>query len=215
MEEGPPRGNEIEILARKVINGEFGNSQERRFKLGPLFVPVQNRVNELLGISERFNMNNNSLNNNMGKSENNNMKINNEMPIKNMNNSINCNNNESSSYKLNENSMNNIKEEEKIKTLDLQTKEDIMKIIRTQDFVNGFWEINEYTEIIKEKYKKEYNLLKSKNLNDKVAITILIIYFINKEHPELSEEFLMIIRKAKLFIINETKDTYENIIKDI
>ena len=41
-------------------------------------------------------MNNNSLNNNMGKSENNNKKIYNEMPIKNMNNSINGNNNESS-----------------------------------------------------------------------------------------------------------------------
>ena len=212
---GLPRRNEIEILARRVINGEFGNSQERRFRLGPLFVPVQNRINEILGISKRYNMNNNSLNNNMGKSEKNNMKINNEMPIQNMNNSINCNNNKSISSKLNENPMNNIKEEEKIKTLDLQTKEDIMKIIRTQDFVNGFWEINEYTEIIKEKYKKEYNLLKSKNINDKVAITILIIYFINKEHPELFEEFLMIIRKAKLFIINETKDSYENIIKDI
>ena len=134
----------------------------------------------------------------------------------NIDNRINCNNNESNSSILNETPMNNIKEEEKIKKLDLQTKEDIMKIIRTQDFVNGFWEINEYTEIIKEKYKKEYNLLKSKkSINDKVAITILIIYFINKDHPELSEELQMIIRKAKLFIINETKDTYENIIKDI
>ena len=83
-------------MARRVINGEFGNSQERRFRLGPLFIPVQNRVNELLGISKRFNTNNNSLNNNMGKSENNNKKIYNEMPIKNMNNSINGNNNESS-----------------------------------------------------------------------------------------------------------------------
>ena len=134
----------------------------------------------------------------------------------NIDNRINCNNNESNSSILNETPMNNIKEEEKIKKLDLQTKEDIMKIIRTQDFVNGFWEINEYTEIIKEKYKKEYNLLKSKkSINDKVAITILIIYFINKEHPELSEELQMIIRKAKLFVINETKETYENIIKDI
>ena len=92
-----------------------------------------------------------------------------------------------------------------------------MKIINTQDFVEGLWKINEYTEIIKEKYKKEYDLLKEKNIyiNDKVAITILIIYFINKEHSELLEELLMIIRKAKIFIMNETKDTYENIAKEI
>ena len=92
-----------------------------------------------------------------------------------------------------------------------------MKIIDTLDFVNGFWDINEYTEIIKEKYKREYNLLKekNKNINNKVAITILIIYFVNKEHPELLKELIMIIRKAKIFILNETKNTYENIVKDL
>ena len=165
---------EIEILAKSVIRGEFGNGQERR-------------------MTEGYNMNYNSLN---------------------ADNKINFNNNESGLSKLNETAMNIIKEEEKIKKLDLQTKEDIIKIIRTQDFVNGFWEINEYTEIIKEKYKKEFNLLKNKkSINDKVSITILIIYFINKDHPELSEELQMIIKKAKLFIINETKDTYENIIR--
>ena len=97
-------------------------------------------------------------------------------------------------------------------------KDDIMKIINTQDFINGFWEDNEYTNIIKEKYKEEYNLLKgikNKNITDKVAITILIIYFIEKEHPELLDELLMIIKKAKIFILNEAKETYENIIKEI
>lgn len=47
--------------------------------------------------------------------------------------------------------------------MDLNAKKDIMKIIYTQDFVNGFWKINEYTEIIKEKYKNEYILLTEKN----------------------------------------------------
>ena len=31
-----------------------------------------------------------------------------------------------------------------------------MKIIKTQDIINGFWEINKQTKIILEKYKKEY-----------------------------------------------------------
>jgi hypothetical protein len=97
-------------------------------------------------------------------------------------------------------------------------QDDIMKIINTQDFINGFWEANNYTNIIKEKYKKEYDLLKgikSKNITDRVAITFLIIYFIDKEHPELLDELLMIIKKAKIFIFKEAKDTYKNIIKEI
>ena len=204
--------NNIDDLARRVIRGDFGNGPERRNRLGNLYRQIQDRVNEMLGISRRFNKNDNSLKNNMG----NNM-INNNMPIQNVNNSINCNNNESSSSKLNESPFNDIKNEDKIKKIDLNSKDDIMKIIDTLDFVNGFWDINEYTEIIKEKYKREYNLLKekNKNINNKVAITILIIYFVNKEHPELLKELIMIIRKAKIFILNETKNTYENIVKDL
>ena len=96
-------------------------------------------------------------------------------------------------------------------------KDDIMKIINTQDFINGFWEVNEYTNIIKEKYKEEFQRIKNKfkNIKDRAAITSLVIYFIEKEHPELLDELLMIIKKAKKFIFNEAKETYENIIKEI
>ena len=93
-----------------------------------------------------------------------------------------------------------------------------MKIINTQDFVGGFWDINEQTKIIKEKYEKEFELLKNlknKTIDDKIAITILIIFFINKEHSELLKELVMIIKKGKLYIQEKTKDTYENIIKEI
>ena len=33
-----------------------------------------------------------------------------------------------------------------------------MKIVKTQDYINGFWEINEMTKFIFKKYKKEYDL---------------------------------------------------------
>jgi uncharacterized protein YegL len=105
---------------------------------------------------------------------------------------------------------------EEIKELDLNNKEHIMKMINTQDFIEGYWEENAYTKIIKQKYKKEYNLikrLKNKNIDDNIALTILIIYFINKEHSELLNDLLMIIKKAKIFIEKKTKDKYENIIK--
>ena len=98
-----------------------------------------------------------------------------------MNNSMNNdmmmnnnNNNESSSSILNEGLSYNIKKEGQIIKINLNVKDDIMKIINTQDFNNGFWEINEYTEIIKEKYKKEYELLKGKNNNRKDTVVITI-----------------------------------------
>ena len=45
-------------------------------------------------------------------------------------------------------------------------------------------------------------------------MTIIIIYFINKEHQELIEELVMILKKAKLYIQDKAKDSYENIIKN-
>ena len=108
-----------------------------------------------------------------------------------------------------------IKNEEK---LDENDKESIMKMVRTQNFVEGFWEENEYTKEIMNKYKKEYEQIKeikNKNMNDTIALTILIIYFLNKEHPNLISELIMIIKKAKQFISKQTKDNYDNIIKEI
>ena len=69
--------------------------------------------------------------------------------------------------------------------------------------MEGFWDINENTKIIKEKYQKEFNVLKkfkNLNINDKTAITILIIYYINKEHPELLKELSLIILKEKIIL---------------
>ena len=107
---------------------------------------------------------------------------------------------------------------EKKKRLIEKEKENIMKMIRTQDFIGGSWDINKQTKIIKEKYEKEFKLLKNlkdKNIDDKIGITILIIYFIEKEHSELLKELIMIIKKGKLFIQENTKDSYENIIEEI
>ena len=113
---------------------------------------------------------------------------------------------------------NKIKKEKKenIK-FDLDSKDNIMEMINSQDYIEGYWEENEYTKLVKEKYLKEYEILKglnNKNIDDKTALTILIIYFINKEHPELLNELLMIIKKAKMFIQKITNDSYDNIIKE-
>ena len=91
-------------------------------------------------------------------------------------------------------------------------------MIGTQNFVEGYWEENEYTKEIKNKYQKEYEQIKGikgKNMNDIIALTILIIYFLNKEYPNLTLELIMIIKKAKKFISKQTNDSYDNIIKEL
>ena len=93
-----------------------------------------------------------------------------------------------------------------------------MKMINTQDFVSGFWDINEQTKLVKEKYNNEFGKLKglkNKNIDDKIAMTVLMIYFINKEYPDILKELVMIIKKAKIYIQEKTNDSYENIIKEI
>ena len=96
--------------------------------------------------------------------------------------------------------------------------DEFMEMINTQDFIEGFWEENDYTKKIIEKYEKEYKLIKelnNKNIDEKTVITILIIYYINKEHNESLNDLLMVIKKAKQFIQKVTNDTYENIIKEV
>ena len=108
------------------------------------------------------------------------------------------------------------KEMEKKKEIELDNKENVMKMINTQDFIEGYWEENEFTKKVIEKYSKEYNLLKKikeKNIDDKTALTILIIYFINKEYSEILPDLIMILKKAKNYIAKITKDEYENLIK--
>ena len=111
------------------------------------------------------------------------------------------------------------KEEKKATKFELNNnKDNIMKMINTQDFIEGCWEENEYTKKVKEKYIKEFALLKglkNKKIDDTIALTILIIYFINKEHSYLLTDLLMIIKKAKMYIQKKTQDNYDNIIKEI
>ena len=96
--------------------------------------------------------------------------------------------------------------------------DEFMEMINTQDFIEGFWEENDYTKKIIEKYEKEYKLIKElndKNIDEKTAITILIIYSINKDYNDLLNDLIMVIKKAKIFIQKVTNDSYENIIKEV
>ena len=49
-----PDNDTIEALARRVINGEFGNGEARKKALGDLYPVVQAKVNELLGYTKKI-----------------------------------------------------------------------------------------------------------------------------------------------------------------
>ena len=79
---------------------------------------------------------------------------------------------ESSNNKINTNIIN-------INNNDKLDKDELMKMIKTQDFIERFWHFNGYTLFLKKKYEKEYEILKNdKIINDnaKIILTILIIY---------------------------------------
>lgn len=38
----------IDELAKEVMKGTFGNGNEREYRLGNLYLPVQTRVNEIM-----------------------------------------------------------------------------------------------------------------------------------------------------------------------
>ena len=94
----------------------------------------------------------------------------------------------------------------------------VMEIINTQDFLDGFWSLNENTKSVKNIYEREYKKLielKKPKLSENVVMTILIIYYINKKHSELLKELDMIITKAKNYIKTETKYNYKTILSMI
>ena len=74
-----------------------------------------------------------------------------------------------------------------------------MKMVNTQDFIKGFWEENEYTKIIEEKYSKEYDSLKELkelNINERTAVSILVVLFIDSD-DYLMPNSISVLMKAK------------------
>ena len=189
-----------------------------------------NNINEIKkSINSENNINTNNDNKTNIKTDTN-IHINKNINNSNINNNINSNENNN-----NDNNNNNNLDEKKIDEADnnkMSEKNDnnnddddentqeinINKIVNEQNFVEGFWEINKRTEKVKEKYENEFKLLKElkdKNINDNIAITILIIYYINKEHAELLNELELIIQKAKKYIKKNINESYEDIIKEL
>lgn len=93
-------------------------------------------------------------------------------------------------------------------------KNKIIEIIFCQNIIEGFWEINYNTNIVKEYYPNKFKKLKEKNVDDITAITILIIGYLSKECSEYSESLTLIVKKAKIFLKNKLGLSFNKIINE-
>ena len=109
--------------------------------------------------------------------------------------------------------MNHPLEEEIRKNIKI-SQESVKDIIFSQNICEGFWNINSQTELVKSKYLLDFKFLRSENYDDITSITILIIYFLNKEHKELSSKLAILFKKAKLYIKNKTGISYKKIVSN-
>ena len=101
-------------------------------------------------------------------------------------------------------------------------KDDITRIIMSQDIIEGFWEENEETKkiiniITLDKFNHIKNNVMSlkKGTNEmKIIYTILVIYYLNTKCTARLNEFRLVLNKANKFLtVNGIK--YENIISGI
>ena len=101
-------------------------------------------------------------------------------------------------------------------------KDDITRIIMSQDIIEGFWEENEETKkIINIITLDKFNHIKNnvislkKGTNEmKIIYTILVIYYLNTKCTARLNEFRLVLNKANKFLtVNGIK--YENIISGI
>ena len=115
---------------------------------------------------------------------------------------------------------NGIKEE---KEENILNNEDIRKLIISQNSIEGYWEENEVIKKImkiigEDKIIKINNKIKLLNKEieneNKIKYTILVIYYLNSEYLDKINEYILIINKAKKYLLNQGIK-YENIIKGI
>ena len=101
-------------------------------------------------------------------------------------------------------------------------KDDITRIIMSQDIIEGFWEENEETKKIiniitldKFNHIKNNVMMLKKGTNEmKIIYTVLVIYYLNTKCTARLNEFRLVLNKANKFLnVNGIK--YENIISGI
>ena len=100
-------------------------------------------------------------------------------------------------------------------------KKDIMKLILSQNIIEGYWDENEESkELMNIIDKDKMNKIKAKikylnkgeEIEKRIKYTILVIYFLNTEYYDKIDDYKLIINKAEKYLMNQGIQ-YKDIIK--
>ena len=92
-----------------------------------------------------------------------------------------------------------------------EIKNEITRLIMSQDIIEGAWNENEETKkLINIITQNKFNLIsnKVKGLNKgpqetKIIYTILVIYYLTMKHSDKLNDYRLVINKAKKFLIGQ------------
>ncbi len=126
--------------------------------------------------------------------------------------------------KLSENSLNmknKIMKENDIKKNNINKGNDLNKLIMSQDIIEGFWDENDNSLLIKKKINQKFVKIEDfvnaeKGIKDKkkVIFTILVIYYLLNDMKDKLDELRLIINKGKKYL-NSIGYNYDLIIQII
>ena len=103
-----------------------------------------------------------------------------------------------------------------------EIKDNIIKLIMTQNVKEGYWDENEETKklinnIDQDIFNKIINKIKTLNkgeMENKIKYTILVIYYLNNKYSDKINDYRLIINKAIKFLMKQGIK-YEDFIKEI
>jgi uncharacterized protein YegL len=101
-----------------------------------------------------------------------------------------------------------MKKEENISN---EIKDDLTRLIMSQDIMSGAWNENEETKkiintVTLDIFNKINNKVKGLNKGDqeiKIIYTLLVIYYLNTKHAEKLNDYKLVINKGKIYLMNQ------------
>ena len=93
------------------------------------------------------------------------------------------------------------------------------ELVLTQDIFDGFWDLNPQINLLIEKEKKVYEkieeIMKERNINDqRIKITLLVLYYFRANNSFNKIEYSLIIKKGTSFLENNGVN-YKDILSHI
>ena len=196
---------------RNIMSGFFGSINNNN-NSPSVFNNKNNNTSQNLFVNNNANINNSPclFGNNNNTNNNNIFQNNNNLFNNQKENEFLSFNNQDNNQQINNENKKSIENE----TLDINSPNLLEKIILSLDIIEGYWEENQFTNIIIDIKKNIYNQVLNIVQNNRIAVTFIILFYIINDKKEKILEYSNIINKAKMFLANSGY-TYEFILSKI